>query len=92
MPLFPDKFKEEEAREFPEDVPVFHLSGEEPSAYEDVIKYLMEKVYPLGLSREKKMVFQTKITPFTLIKGPSSGWARMTNSDDVWRSRNKGRW
>ena len=28
-----------------------------------------EKVYPSGLSREEKMVFQTKVAPFTLIKG-----------------------
>lgn len=50
-------------------MPVFHLSGEESSTYEDVIKYLTEKVYPPGLSREEKMVFQTKVAPFTLIKG-----------------------
>jgi len=55
--------------EFPDDVPVFHLSGEEPSAYEDIITYLTTRAYPSGLSREEKMVFQAKMAPFTLIKG-----------------------
>lgn len=48
---------------------VFHLSREEPSAYEDVIRYLTDKSYPDGLTREEKMIFQTKVAPFTLIKG-----------------------
>ena len=69
LPSFPDEFAEEEAKDFPGDVPVFHLSGEEPLAYEDVIGYLTEKAYPPGLTREENMVFQTKVAPFTLIKG-----------------------
>ena len=68
LPSFPDEFGEEWAKDFPEDVPVFHLSGEGSSAYEDVIRYLTEKAYPPGLSQEEKMVFQTKAAPFTLIK------------------------
>ena len=55
--------------EFPDEVLVFHLSEGELSAYEDIIKYLTEKVYPDGLTREEKMIFQTKVAPFTLIKG-----------------------
>ena len=55
--------------EFPDDTLVFHLSGEDPSAYEDVIKYLTKKTYPAGLTQEEKMVFQAKVAPFTLIKG-----------------------
>ena len=69
LPSFLDEFVEEEAKDLPEDVPVFHLSGDEPSAYEDVIGYLTDKAYPPGLTREEKMVFQTKVAPFTLIKG-----------------------
>ena len=57
MDEFPEKFAGE--------VPVFHLSGEDPSAYEDVIKYLTEKTYPFRLSREEKMVFQTKLAPLS---------------------------
>ena len=69
LPTFPDEFLEEEVKDFSEEVPVFHLSGEEQSAYEDVIGYLTGKAYPPGLTREEKMVFQTKVAPFTLIKG-----------------------
>ena len=69
LPLFPNEFSEEGGNAFPEEVLVFHLSGDNPSAYEDIIRYLTERVYPLGLSREEKMVFQTKVAPFTLIKG-----------------------
>ena len=54
----PDEFPDEDPENFPDEVVhVFHHSGEEPSEYEDVIGYIRGKVYPLGLSREKKMVF-----------------------------------
>lgn len=55
--------------EFPDDAFVFHLFGEEPSAYEDVIRYLTEKAHPAGLSRGEKMIFQTKVAPIHLDKG-----------------------
>jgi len=55
--------------EFPEETPVFHISGNQPSEFEDIIGYLTERRYPAGMSREEKMVFQTKVAPFTLIRG-----------------------
>ena len=48
---------------------VFHLNGEEASEFEDVISYIANRIYPPGLSREEKSVFQHKIAPYSLIRG-----------------------
>lgn len=40
------------------------------------------------MSREEKMVFQTKVIPFTLIRGIFSGWDRIIRSDVVSKRHN----
>ena len=49
--------------EFPDELDwkeetVFHLNGEEASKFDNVISYIANKVYPSGLNREEKSVFQ----------------------------------
>ena len=51
---FPDEFKDEPDRK--EDQ-VLHITGEEESEYSDIIAYLVDRIYPTGLSREEKNVF-----------------------------------
>ena len=72
--------------EFPDDTLVFHLSGEDPSAYDDIIIYLTENEYPAELTREEKMVFQSKVALFTLIKGT---FFRMGPDDQLRRCLEK---
>ena len=48
---------------------MFHLNGEEASEFDDVISYIANRIYPPGLNREEKSVFQHKIAPYTLIRG-----------------------
>ena len=36
---------------------MFHLNGEEASEFDNVISYIANKIYPLGLNREEKSVF-----------------------------------
>ena len=48
---------------------VFHLNGDEPSEFDDVIAYIANRIYPLGLNREEKSVFQHKVAPYSLIRG-----------------------
>ena len=63
---FPDEFKDEPDRK--EDQ-VLHITGEEDSEYADIIAYLVDRIYPTGLSREEKNVFQHKVAPYTIIHG-----------------------
>ena len=60
--------------EFPDDPNrkeemVFHLNGEEPSEFDDIISYITNRIHPHGLNREEKSVFQHKAAPYNLIKG-----------------------
>ena len=64
--------------EFPDEFPdgldrkeemVFHLNGGKPSEFDEVISYITNRIYPPGLSREEKSVFQHKAAPYSLIKG-----------------------
>ena len=48
---------------------VFHLNGEEPSEFDNIISYITNRIYPPGLNREEKSVFQHKAAPYSLIKG-----------------------
>ena len=48
---------------------VFHLNGEEPSEFNEVISYIVDRIYPPGLNREEKSVFQYKAAPYYLIRG-----------------------
>ena len=63
---FPDEFQEEPDRK--EDQ-VLHISGEEESEFSAIISYLVNKIYPTGLSKEEKSVFQHKVAPYTIIQG-----------------------
>ena len=46
-----------------------HLNGEEALEFDDVISYIANKIYPPGLNREEKSMFQYKVAPYTLITG-----------------------
>ena len=48
---------------------VFHLSGKEPSEFDDVISYIANRIYPPGIKKEEKIVFQYKVAPYSLIRG-----------------------
>ena len=48
---------------------MFHLNGEEASEFDDMISYIANKIYPLGLKRKEKSVCQHKVAPYTLIRG-----------------------
>ena len=58
--------------EFPDEFPdgldwkegtVFHINGEEESEFNDIISYLVDRIYPASLSREEKYMFQHKVAP-----------------------------
>lgn len=52
------------------DEPVFFIQyGEGISEYEDIVQYLTTGIYPTGLSREEKSVFQYRVGPYTLYQG-----------------------
>ena len=63
---FPDEFLDDPNRK---EEMVFHLNGEEPSEFDDIISYITKRTYPLGLNREEKSVFQHKAAPYSLIRG-----------------------
>lgn len=54
--------------EFLEESQVFHIFSGEASEFDDVIRYLTEKRYPNEMTQEKKMVFETTVAPYTLIR------------------------
>ena len=62
---FPDEFPDDPNRK---EEMVFHLNGEEPSEFDDIISYITNCIYPPGLNREEKSVFQHKAAPYSLIK------------------------
>ena len=51
---FPDEFQEEPDRK--EDQ-VVHINGEDESEFSDIIAYMVDRIYPIGVSREEKSVF-----------------------------------
>ena len=51
---FLDEFENEPDRK--EDQ-VLHITGENESEFSDIIAYLVDRIYPTGLSREEKNVF-----------------------------------
>ena len=61
---FPDEFLGERILES-----VFRIDTTEESEFKDVIRYLVERKYPKGLTREEKGVFQDKVAPYALIQG-----------------------
>ena len=63
---FPDEFKDEPNWK---EYQVLHITGEEDSEYADIIAYLVDRIYPTGLSREEKNIFQHKVAPYTIIHG-----------------------
>ena len=63
---FPDEFLDDPNRK---EEMVFHLNGEEPSEFDDIISYITKRTYPPGLNREEKSVFQHKAAPYSLIRG-----------------------
>ena len=63
---FSDEFRHEPDRK--EDH-VLHITGENESEFSDIIAYLVNRIYPIGLSREEKNVFQHKAAPYTIIHG-----------------------
>ena len=63
---FPDEFPEDLNRK---EEMVFHLNGEEPSEFDNIISYITNRIYPPGLNKEEKSVFQHKAAPYNLIKG-----------------------
>ena len=63
---FPDEFKDEPDRK---EEHVLHITGEDESEFSDIIAYLVDRIYPTGLSREEKNVFQHKVAPYTIIHG-----------------------
>ena len=63
---FPDEFPDDPNRK---EEMVFHLNGEEPSGFDNIISYITNRTYPPGLNREEKSVFQHKAAPYSLIRG-----------------------
>ena len=63
---FPDEFSDEPDWK---DAQVLHISGEEESEFSEIISYLVDRTYPSGLSREEKSMFQSKVSPYTIIQG-----------------------
>ena len=63
---FPDEFPEDLDRK---EEMVFHLYVEEPLEFDDVISYIANRIYPPGLNKEEKSVFQHKAAPYSLIRG-----------------------
>ena len=63
---FPDEFENEPDRK--EDQ-VLHITGKDELEFSDIIAYLVDRIYPTGLSREEKNVFQHKVAPYTIIQG-----------------------
>ena len=63
---FPDEFPDDLDRK---EEMVFHLNGEEPSEFDDVISYIANRIYPPSLNKEEKSVFQHKAAPYNLIRG-----------------------
>ena len=63
---FPDEFPDDQDQK---EGMVFHLNGEEPSEFDDVISYIANRIYPPSLSKEEKSVFQHKVAPYSLIRG-----------------------
>ena len=63
---FPYEFQNEPNRK--EDQ-VLHITGEDESEFSDIIAYLVDRIYPTGLSREEKNIFQHKVAPYTIIQG-----------------------
>ena len=50
-----------------EEVTVFYINGRSESEFQEVIDYLTEQRYPEEFIREKKIVFQHRVAPYTLI-------------------------
>ena len=50
---FPDEFLDD--LNWKEEM-VFHLNGEEPSEFDNIISYITNRIYPPGLNREEKSV------------------------------------
>ena len=48
---------------------MFHLNRDNSSEIDDVISYIANRIYPPGLNREEKSVFQHKVVPYSLIRG-----------------------
>ena len=48
---------------------MLYITGENESEFSDFIAYLVNRIYPTGLSREEKNVFQDKAAPYTIIHG-----------------------
>ena len=48
---------------------MLHITGENESEFSDIIAYLVNRIYPTGLSREEKNIFQHKVAPYTIIHG-----------------------
>ena len=63
---FPDEFDNKPNRK---EEQVLHITGEDESEFSDIIAYLVDRIYPTGLNREEKNVFQHKVAPFTIIHG-----------------------
>ena len=63
---FPDEFSDEPNRK---NAQVLHIIDEEESEFFEIISYLVDQTYPVGLSREEKSVFQSKVAPYTIIQG-----------------------
>ena len=63
---FPDEFPDDPDRK---EEMVFHLNGEEPSEFDEVISYIVNRIYPPGLNKEEKSVFQHKAASYSLITG-----------------------
>ena len=63
---FPDEFVNEPNRK--EDQ-ILHITGEDESEFSNIIAYLVDRIYPIGLSREEKNFFQHKVAPYTIIHG-----------------------
>ena len=53
----------------PEEVTVFHINGGGELEFQEIIDYLTEKRYLEEFTRKKKIVFQHKVAPYTLIRG-----------------------
>ena len=63
---FPDEFRDELDRK---EEHVLHITGENELEFSNIIAYLVNRIYPTGLNREEKNVFQHKVAPYTIIHG-----------------------
>ena len=63
---FPNEFQEELDQKKNQ---VLHINGEDEFEFSDIISYLVDRIYPIGLSKEEKSMFQHKVAPYTIIQG-----------------------